>query len=204
MLQIQPIRLWHNSKLWLAVMLYSVNRLMISGVLAGTMGLLVQNRLGETDLIIGVATLTGLLTAGQTLFSMAAAPLAGTLSDRIGSRWRVVVMGLIAGVVGFGLLAGDILGSVLIGILLIATAKGSVQSLATAMTGDAVNHAQRGRAIGLLHTVGDFASAVGPGIAYWLLPWLELSSLYIACAGIFGLALATGLRLHKDSISSSI
>ncbi len=200
--QIQPTRLWHNGKLWLAnhvwraVLLYSVNRLVISGVLAATMGLLVQNRLRETELMIGVATLTGILTAGQTFFSMAAAPLAGTLSDRVGSRWPVVTVGLIAGVAGFGLLAWDILISALIGILLVATAKGSIQSLATAMTGDAVSHAQRGRAIGLLHTVGDFASAVGPSLAYWLLPWIELSSLYIACASIFALALVMGLRFH--------
>jgi MFS family permease len=204
MQRIQTIRLWHNSRIWLAVMLHTVNRLVISGVLAATMGLLAQNRLREMDLIIGVATLTGILTAGQTLFSMASAPLAGTLSDRMGSRWQVVMLSLIAGVVGFGLLAGNVLGSVLIGILLVAAVKGSVQSLATAMTGDAVSHRQRGRAIGLLHTIGDFASAVGPGIAYWLLPWLELSSLYIACAGIFALALAMGLRLHKDSIPSAI
>jgi MFS family permease len=188
--------LWHNSRIWLAVMLYGVNRLVISGVLAATMGLLVQNRLRQVDLMVGIATMTGVLTAVQTLFSMAAAPLAGTLSDRVNSRWRVVTVGLVAGTVGFGLLAWDLLFSVLIGILLIAAAKGSVQSLATAMTGDVVSRAQRGRAIGLLHTVGDFASAVGPGIAYLLLPRMALPGLYVACACIFALALIAGLRLH--------
>jgi MFS family permease len=64
------------------------------------------------------------------------------------------------------------------------------------MTGDVVSREQRGRAIGLLHTVGDFASAVGPGIAYVLLPQVALSGLYVACACIFALALLIGLRLH--------
>ena len=69
------------------------------------MGLLVQDRLQSASLILGVATLTGALTAGRTLLSMVAAPLAGTISDWLGSRWRVAAWGLTIGIIGMALVA---------------------------------------------------------------------------------------------------
>jgi MFS family permease len=75
---------------------------------------------------------------------------------------------------------------------------GSVQALVTALTGDLVGQAQRGRAVGLLHTVGDLGSAMGPPVAYALIPWIELQGVYLLCAGLFaaGLALALLFQLR--------
>jgi MFS family permease len=55
----------------------------------------------------------------------------------------------------------------------------------TALTGDLVEKRQRGRAIGLLHTAGDFGSAAGPLIAYALLLRVGLSGIYLLCAVLF-------------------
>ena len=182
--------------LWFAISVQGINRFVISGMMLATTGLLVQDRLQFAGAAIGVATLTGVLTAGRTILSMAAAPLAGTLSDRMGSRWIATTWGLASGAVGMLLLAWGAPIGILAGLSLIAVSGGSVQSLATAITGDLSSHAQRGRTIGLLHTAGDFGSAAGPAVAYALLPWTGLSGVYLLCAALFAISLILTLRLH--------
>jgi len=193
--EIKP-RLRANWGLWVAASVHGINRFVTGGVLAATMALLVQDWLSSANLTLGVATLTGLLMAGRTLLSMVAAPLAGTASDRLGSRWGVAAWGLAIGVVSMALVAWGEPVAVLAGVSLGAVAGGSVQALVTALTGDLVSQAQRGRAIGLLHTAGDLGSAIGPPAAYALIPWIELRGVYLLCAGLFaaGLALAMLFR----------
>ena len=70
-----------------------------------TLGLLVQERLGQAGELFGVATITGVLMAARTSLSIVAAPAAGVVSDRLGSRWRVSGWLLAAGAAGMALLA---------------------------------------------------------------------------------------------------
>lgn len=141
-----------------------------------------------------------MLMAGRTLLSMVAAPLAGTTSDWLGSRWMVATWGLAIGIISMALVAWGAPTAILAGVSLGAVAGGSVPALATALTGDVVSQAQRGRAIGLLHTAGDLGSAIGPPAAYALMPWIGLQGVYLLCAGLFaaGLALALLFRLHAQ------
>jgi MFS family permease len=136
-----------------------------------------------------VATLTGALVAARTIFSMAAAPLAGTVSDRLGGRWRVLAWALAVGAISLTLVAWNAPVAILAGISLGAVSSSSVQSLAIALAGDLVDREQQGRAIGLLHTVGDIGSAAGPPVAYALLPGMGLSGVYVLCAGLFAVGL---------------
>ena len=185
-----------NRGLWVATLLQGLNRFVTAGVLAATMGLLAQDWLASASLSLGVATLTGVLMAGRTLLSVIAAPLAGTASDWMGSRWGVAACGLAVGAMGMALVAWGEPFAILAGVLLAAVAGGSVQALVTALTGDVVSQAQRGRAIGLLHTAGDLGSAIGPPAAYALMPWIELRGAYLLCAGLFAAGLATTLLLR--------
>ena len=178
-----------NRRLWLAVSLQAANRFVIAGVLMATMGLLVQDRIGSAGTLLGVATLTGLLTAGRTLLSMLAAPVAGAASDRLGSRWWVCALALAIGAAGMALAARPAPAAILAGIALAAVASGGIQTLATALTGDLVSRPERGRAVGLLHTAGDLGSAIGPPVAYALLPQLSLTGVYGLCAVLFALQL---------------
>jgi MFS family permease len=191
-------RLRANWGLWIAASLQGINRFVGAGVLAATMGLLVQDRLGSASLPLGVATLTGTLNAGKIILSMVAAPLAGTTSDWLGSRWGVTMWALAIGIISMTLVAWGAPTAILTGIALGAVTGGSVQTLVTALTGDLVSQAQRGRAIGLLHTAGDLGSAIGPLAAYALIPWIGLRGVYLLCAGLFaaGLALALLFRLR--------
>ena len=190
--EIKP-RLRANRGLWVAASLQGINRFVIAGVFAATMGLLVQDWLSSTSLTLGVATLTGLLMAGRTLLSVVAAPLAGAASDRLGSRWGVAAWGLAIGVVSMALVAWGEPVAILAGVSLGAVAGGSIQALVTALTGDLVSQAQRGRAIGLLHTAGDLGSAIGPPAAYALIPWIELQGVYLLCAGLFAVGLVLAM-----------
>jgi MFS family permease len=192
------LRLCANWSLWVAVSLQGINRFVTAGVLAATMGLLVQDHLRSVSLTLGVATLTGALMAGRTLLSTVAAPLAGAASDWLGSRWKVARWGLAIGITSMTLVAWGAPSAILTGISLGAVTGGTVQALVTALTGDLVSQAQRGRAIGLLHTAGDLGSAMGPPTAYALIPWIGLRGVYLLCAGLFaaGLALAMLFRLR--------
>ncbi len=190
--EIRP-RLRANRGLWVAASLQGINRFVIAGVFAATIGLLVQDWLSSTSLTLGVATLTGLLMAGRTLLSVVAAPLAGAASDRLGSRWGMAAWGLAIGVVSMALVAWGEPVAILAGVSLGAVAGGSVQALVTALTGDLVSQAQRGRAIGLLHTAGDLGSAIGPLAAYALMPWIGLGGVYLLCAGLFAVGLVLAM-----------
>jgi MFS family permease len=181
--------------LWIAAFLHGINRFVIAGVLYATMGLLVQDRLPFNSLGLGVATVTGMLIAGRTVFSMASAPLAGTVSDWLGSRWGVVRWGLAIGAVSLSLITLRAPLAILMGISLGAVISASVQTLVIALAGDLADPTQRGRAIGLVHTVGDIGSAAGPPIAYGLLPTVGLDGVYWLCAGLFVVGLVLAWRL---------
>ena len=69
----------------------------------------------------------------------------------------------------------------------------------TTRTGDLVDRAQRGKAIGNLHTAGDLGSALGPITAFALLGWLSLNGLFLMCAVLFALgACLAGLLYYRQ------
>ena len=181
------------------ISLNGINRFIIAGVFAATLALLVKDQMSANNVLLGVATVTGILFGLRTILSMISAPIAGSLSDRLGNRWGVTIAALVIGALGMLLLIWDDPIIILLGICFSALAGGSVQALVTTRTGDLVNQAERGKAIGLLHTAGDLGSALGPVTAYALLRWLTLNDLYILCAILFllGAGLALGLYLHQ-------
>lgn len=181
------------------VSLNGINRFISAGVLAATLALMVEGHLTANNIVLGVATVTGVLLGLRTILSMFAAPFAGSLSDRFHNRWGVTIAGLLLGAIGMVLLVRGEIIIILIGICFSALAGGSVQALVTTRTGDLVDLSQRGKAIGLLHTAGDLGSALGPVIAYALLRWISLGELYLLCAIIFiiGAGLALLMYLQK-------
>lgn len=185
------------------VSLNGINRFILAGVLSATLALLVNDHLNTNNIVIGVATITGILLGLRTIFSMFAAPFAGTLSDRFGNRWGVTIVGLLLGALGMVLLVHGEPAIIIIGIGFTAIAGGSVQALVTTRTGDLADLSERGKAIGLLHTVGDFGSALGPVIAYALLSWITINELYQLSAVIFviGAGLATLMYFQQKRAS---
>lgn len=190
-----------------ATALYAVNRLALAGVFRSTFGLFLLEQIGKQVQVagfsLGIATLTGLGLGLSSLLSMASAPIAGGLSDCVGHRWRVAAGGLVPGVAGFSLLALGSPLTILVSVPLTAVTGGSNQGLSTALIGDLGNMGRQSQRLGLLFTVGDLASAVGPPLAYVLIPLIGLKSVYWLSAGIFAsmflVTLRWAARLTKKS-----
>jgi MFS family permease len=182
----------HNRlQLLSATALQGVNRIVMAGMLTSTFGLYLLEKFGDTVQIAGrsygVATITGIGLGSATLISMFSAPIAGTISDRIHNRWRTASGGLIPGIAGLSLLAiGNPL-SIALGIPLTAATSGSNQGLATTLVGEIGQADKRSRRLGMLFTVGDLMSALGPLLAYALIPLIQLKGVYILAASLFAM-----------------
>ncbi len=175
-----------------------VNRLVLAGILTSTFALFLKAMLGDTvavnGYLVGVSTLTGLLVGTRILLGMLFTPLLGSLSDRAPNRWRVVAGGLLPGIAGFLLLAVNLPLAMLLGLPLTAITGSSNQVLSTALIGDLGKRQQHGRYLGLLYTVGDLGSAIGPPLAFALLPIWGITGLYWLNALLFALLLLMSLR----------
>ncbi len=191
----QPTR---QGELLSAISLMGVNRLVVAGILLPTLGLFLLDRVGDSiqmaGVVIGVASLTGLAMGANAIISMFAAPVMGSLSDRVNNRWKVATGGLVPGVAGFGLLAFGSPLAFFAGIPLIAITGGSNQGLSTALVGDLSGEQQQGRRLGVLFTMGDLASAVGPPLAYGLIPLVGLKWVYLLSAGVIAAMFLVALR----------
>jgi MFS family permease len=174
-----------NPIILVAAFLQGINRFANAGVLAATMALLVKDYIATTWVFVGVATLTGLLSGFRMILSMAASPLIGIISDRAGNRWKSILIMLFFSAVSMLLIGREHPYLILMGILLTSIASGSLQTLTSAVVGDAVIPAHRGKAVSLLYTSGDLGSALGPMAAYAVLPWIGLSGVFIFCAVLF-------------------
>ena len=172
-----------------ATALYGVNRLIIPGILTSTLGIFLLQQFGDQTQIagrsFGIATLTGLALGLSTLIAMVSTLLAGWFSDHIKDRWRSAAGGLLPGILGFVCLFLGLPSTIILGIPLIAMTSGSNQALSTVLIGDFGDHRRQGRQLGILFTVGDLMSAIGPPLAYALMNLVKINTLYLLSAGLF-------------------
>jgi len=183
------------------------------GVLRSTLGLLLKQRFGMSvqmgPFLLGIASLTGLLLAGNSLLLAASSPLAGSLSDRIGDRWLVILLGLLINAGGFLILAeGQGGGAILLGILITALGSGMVIAALMAAVGDLAPSGRGGLVMGGFATANDLGGTAGPLVGYalgigWGLEWA-----YLLCVLLFlsagGVAWAVRAMTWKDEIISSL
>lgn len=185
-----------------ATSLYAANRLVFSGLFSSTLGIFLLDRFGASISFggrsFGVATLTGAALASSTLLSMLSTPLTGFLSDRMRNRWRAASLGLAPGVIGFALFTLGTPLSMILGIPCTAFTSSSNQNVATALVGDLSRGNRRGQQIGILFTFGDLASALGPLLAYSLLPIVSIKGMYVASAFLLGAMLMLTLSLSRQ------
>jgi MFS family permease len=166
-----------------------VGRFVFAGVMASTTILWLSEYLGRQLttkwLVIPIASLTGGVVALRAGASVAGAPLAGFLSDRLRRRWLVLAGVLTMGALGVYFSGSASIIPALVGAMVAAIAGGGVNSLAPAITGDSVHETRHGRALGIIYTVGDFASAIGPPIALALVNVISIRSIYRYCSSLF-------------------
>ena len=190
-----------------ATALYGVNRIVMAGMLTSTLGLYLLEIFGDTihirDQSYGIATITGIGLGSATLISMFSAPISGTISDRIQNRWRTALGGLVPGIAGLSLLAFGAPLTIVMGIPLIAATSGSNQGLSTTLIGELGQVDRRGRRLGVLFTVGDLMSAIGPLLAYALIPVIQLRGVYILGASLYASMFLVTLWLSIKSSPNS-
>ncbi len=141
----------------------------VQGVVLTTLVLLVD----KNGLAIGPfsnQTSSGLYMGLFVVFMIAAAPLAGRLSDRAGTRARLATVGVVTMAPGM-LCIGAATSPALLGVGLALTGLG-IATLTTplaAFVGDLAEAGQRGRAVGWLQLAGDAGGALGPVVGASLL-----------------------------------
>jgi MFS family permease len=172
-----------------AALPYFALRFVIAGVVSATtilwLSQFVDGRLSFAGVGVPLATLTGSFVAVRVLISMLSAPAAGSISDRLGRRWFVLMLALVAGGLGLWLMSFPDLATALAGAFFATVSAGSIQGLVPAAIGDWVSNAQQSRALGIGFTVGDFGSAIGPALGLWLIAFVGLGSVYQMCALLF-------------------
>ncbi|MEM7111006.1 MAG: MFS transporter [Chloroflexota bacterium] len=183
--------------------LMTINRIVGAGLVLPTLGLYLAELFGESvginGRLFGTTTLTGLGLSLSTYLGMAFVPIAGSLSDRLGNRWRVVVAGLVPGVVGFLLLSLGWPWAIFLGLIGFSIASGSNQGLATAVVGDLAGEKRQGRLLGILFTMGDLGSAIGPIVVFALIETISLALIYRTAAVLLALMLIVSLFLSLQN-----
>jgi MFS family permease len=168
---------------------YFALRFAIAGVLSATtilwLSQFVDGGVSVMGLAIPLATLTGSFVALRVLISMLSAPAAGSISDKLSRRWIVLTIALILGGAGLWLMSFPGLISALTGALLATISAGGIQGLVPATVGDCIGADQQSRALGIVFTVGDLGSALGPPLGLWMIGFIGLGGVYQMCAVLF-------------------
>lgn len=177
-----------------AMLLMTLNWLIFLGMIGAILTLLLYEKVGEALLLgalwLPLTTLSGLTAAGNHLLSMMASPFSGTLSDRLGDRWGLILFALLLGSVSLALAARAEGLHVIAGILPGAITTSILLTQTTSLVGDLVPHDRQPRVLGLITTLGDCGSAAGPLLAFALIGagW-SLANVLLLAAGLLTLML---------------
>ncbi len=168
------------------------------GLMMSTLGLVLASEIGReihvVGVVVGVASLTGLLLAGRWIGELLGAPALGHLSDRIGRRASAILFFSIG---GCSLAVGGWLGHpvALIGSVLVFFICGVGSTVA--LTAEAGSRGPR--SVASYATASDFGSAVGPILGWSTLQAVVSSDLILFMgAGLYavGALVATRLRVN--------
>jgi MFS family permease len=157
-------------------------RFVFAGVVASTtilwLGELQPSFPRGWDRVLPLATMTGLLVAVRTFSSLIGAKLAGIIVDRYDWRWRLIASVLGLGAVGMWSMAESQWLIALLGAQLGAIAGSGVQTVIPALVGEKFGTHDTGRILGIIYTLGDLASALGPPTAVALMASISLAGAY--------------------------
>ncbi|MFZ5826314.1 MAG: MFS transporter [Bacillota bacterium] len=174
----------------------SMLQLVVSGLVTGTLGLLVKERLGADvaagPWVMGAATVTGLLLGSRFLIDLVVGPAVGHWADR---RGRGLALGAATAVIAGALvvlgLAHSLTAISVAALALFGAATGAMAIL-DAWAGDLAGRAP-GRFLPAYNTWLDLGAATGPIAGYYLAAQYGLAATY--GSGIVALLLAGGLRV---------
>jgi MFS family permease len=209
----EPINLPAGAFPWRIVLAASLPmfayRFVAAGVVAATIIIWLSALFGKQVILLGlvipIATFSGLFRALITITSIAGAPAAGLLTDKIGKRWPLVGFTSLLGAVGLWLMGNQLLAPALLGAFLSQIAAGSIGALVPAITGDRIQVAHHGRALGTIYTIGDLGSTIAPPVALGLLSLglVTIGEIYQGCALLFALTGVFSLAQARRGAATS-
>lgn len=147
------------------------------------------------DSFIPIVTLTGIYSALRIVIGAASGPLAGALTDRNRKRKKALILTMSVGAAGALLLGSSAPELAFSGALLGSFAAGAIPTLVYAWAGDRFQTGSASKAVGMINSLGDLGSALGPIIALNLIPLFGLSEVYSSLGFIFIAAILSILKL---------
>jgi MFS family permease len=191
-----------EGRLWLIVWLNFSHRFFFAGVFYSLFGLYLQRALGDSfrlgALAVGIASLSATLLFVRNAVSVLVSPSMGYLSDRLGDRRLVLLLGQVAGVLGLAVLAftfSPLL--MLVSVLLIAVGFGLVPSMLLAWMAD-LSDRRRGPLVGGFQTMGDLGSGLAPLIAYPLVEWVGIRWVFAISAIVLAITIPLILLVRRS------
>jgi MFS family permease len=178
---------WHWPLLAPSLVTAFIMRFIERGVLAATVVLWVGSLLGDRTNLFGlslsVTVMTGLVNVIQFLPSMANAPLIGFISDKLGKRWIVIAVTMLAIGAGLGLMSAEAAALALVGGLFVSLFRGSAETLLPAIIGDAVRDESAARVLGIVYIGADLGAMLGPIVSLALLDntGMTVREMYLLC-----------------------
>ena len=168
-----------------------------SGLIMSTLGAILKHMVGSSisigTLVIGVATLNGLLLGGRWLFESLCAPVFGALNDRIGRHIGSFVFFCIG---SFSLFSCGAASNILLMSFFILLFFGCGVSLTAGIAAEA---GKRGpKAIALYASALDLGAAVGPILGWGILDFTSSPGIIFVAGGIlFSIAALFSWRSFK-------
>jgi MFS family permease len=169
-----------------------------------TLGLwLLQQAPGERQLgplVLGVASVNGLLLGGRFTADLFWAPLAGRLSDRVGRHPALIASAVAAAVALAALSASSTLLTISISSLVLAFGSTALRVSLDAAIGDLAPEPVRARVLSSFVNFSDLGAACGPLLAYQLAGVVGLAAVYrggsvvLFCVGVMFAWLARSAR----------
>ena len=176
---------------------------LFSGVVVSTTALFVSQRVGGADgqvaVMLGVATLTGLLHGVRWMTDLALGPLVGALSDRIGQANTALAVVVLQAVAVTGALPAPPLAAIFC-LFVMLIGDGSLHIvMSAAATGVAVGSPRPHAVVGVFTTASDAGSALGPLIAYSLAGAFGLTTIYAGLGAILFVTVGQFWRVTQTS-----
>jgi MFS family permease len=188
-----------RSQRWAVYAAIFVIQASASGLVVATLGLWLAERFGDEvrlgTLVLGIATLNGMLLAARFFIDASWAPFAGHLSDRHGRRGLLLVSGLTTAVGLLGLTAvTSLIGTAAVALLFFVGSTALRVSI-DASAGDLAPAPIRSRVMSWYASWTDLGAAVGPFVAYPLAEAVGLAWVYRAGAVCLLLAGSAALSI---------
>lgn len=180
---------------WAVSLSAAALHLVTSGLVTSTVGLLVKQRLGASvpvgPVLLGAATLTGLILSGRFMIDLLVGPTVGHWADRRG-RGPALSGATVTLVLGLGALAwATSTGMIVLAALLLFAAGTGAAAILDAWAGDLAGK-DPGRFLPAYSTWLDMGAATGPVVGYYLAAGAGLRAVYLM--GIAVLIVMWGLR----------